>query len=317
MSTIREPETTETHWKAGFLSSIRGSAPPIQVEFAALSHPGKVRSNNEDHYLITRMGRTFEYLGTNMPSGTLPDLVDEYAYGMVVADGMGGLAAGEEASRLAIRNGVELVLNSPIWATRLDDEAVRLLIDRMRSSFHKVDSVVIDQAGASSQHHGMGTTLTLAYIIDTSAFIVHVGDSRVYRFRRGKLDQITRDHTYAHQLMRAGQIGPEEARVHAKRHVLTNYVGGPASGVEPEVSTIRLEDDDFLLLCSDGLTEMVSDDLIARTLESAGALDQTAQALVDLALEAGGRDNVTVVLGRFAIPEGRSSADGPTAPDHP
>ncbi len=203
MSNPLSLSTTETFEFIGIRPA--GQArPSIRVEFAATSHPGKVRSNNEDHFLVTRMGRTFEAVSTNMPDGALPELVDEVAYGMVVADGMGGMAAGEKASQLAIRTGVDLVLNSPMWATRVDQEVARQLIDRMRAYFHEVDNAVIGQANANRHLSGMGTTLTVAYIIDSTAFIVHVGDSRAYHFRKGKLYQITRDHTMAQDLLRAG-----------------------------------------------------------------------------------------------------------------
>jgi PPM family protein phosphatase len=300
------PETTETLEFAGIRPARHGAdpaRPPIRIEFAAISHPGKVRSNNEDHFLINRMGRTFDVVSTNMPPGGVPDHVEEVAYGMVVADGMGGMAAGEKASQLAIRTGVDLVLNSPMWATRIDDQAAQQLISRMREYFRKVDSVVIGEAMTDRHLSGMGTTLTFAYIINTDAFIVHVGDSRAYLFRKGKLEQLTRDHTMAQGLADLGAIRPEEVHRHAKRHVLTNFVGGPSSGVEPEVATVQLRDGDYLLLCSDGLTEMVEDSAIARTLCNATATDSAARVLIDLALAGGGRDNVTVVLARIEVPE--------------
>jgi serine/threonine protein phosphatase PrpC len=303
MVNAKSLDTTETFEFIGIRPAAPGARPPIRVEFAATSHPGKVRANNEDHFLVTRMGRTFEAVSTNMPQGALPGLVDEVAYGMVVADGMGGMAAGEHASQLAIRTGVELVLSSPMWATRVDDDAARQLTARLSEYFREVDSVVIGQAKNDRHLSGMGTTLTVAYIIDTSAFIVHVGDSRAYHFRKGKLDQLTRDHTMAQDLLRAGAIRPEDVQRHSKRHVLTNFVGGPSSGVEPEVKTVHLEDGDYLLLCSDGLTEMVKDEQISRVLDSGKPTDVAAKTLIDMALEAGGRDNVTVVLARFAIPK--------------
>jgi protein phosphatase len=234
----------------------------------------------------------------------MPRPVDEVAYGMIVADGMGGMAAGERASQLAIRTGVDLFLKSSTWTTRLDEQAARQLIDRLRSYFHEVDSVVVDEASAHRQLSGMGTTLTVAYVIDTTAFIVHVGDSRAYHFHHGNLRQLTRDHTMAQDLVRSGVIKPEDAHRHAQRHVLTNYVGGPYSGVEPEARVVDLAGGDFLLLCSDGLTEMVRDDQIAQVLGSGLDVGNAGRKLIELALEAGGRDNVTVVLARFDIPEG-------------
>ena len=300
------PETTESLEFVGIRPAGRGAdptGPPIRVEFAAVSHPGKVRSNNEDHFLVTRMGRTFDVVATNMPPGDLPDQVEEVAYGMVVADGMGGMAAGEKASQLAIRTGVDLVLKSPIWATRINDQAAQQLMVRMRDYLHQVDSAVIGEARADRHLRGMGTTLTIAYIVGTDAFVVHVGDSRAYLFRKGNLKQLTRDHTMAQTLADVGVIRPEEVHRHAKRHVLTNFVGGPSSGVEPDVVHFQLEDGDHLLLCSDGLTEMVAEPAIARTLADSTETDSTAKALVDLALQRGGRDNVTVVLAHIEVPK--------------
>ena len=306
MTDLPRPETTETLELAGIRPAGRGlgpTRPPIRIEFAAISHPGMVRPNNEDHFLINRMGRTFDIVSTNMPPGELPDHVDEVAYGMVVADGMGGMAAGEKASQLAIRTGVELALNSPMWAPRLTEQAAQQLTSRMREYFRKVDSVVVGEASADRLLSGMGTTLTFAYIINTDGFIVHAGDSRAYLFREGKLEQLTRDHTMAQGLADVGVIRPEEVHRHAKRHVLTNFVGGPSSGVEPEVTPVKFQDGDYLLLCSDGLTEMVDDAAIRRALGDASGTDSAAKALIELALAGGGRDNVTVVLARIEVPK--------------
>jgi PPM family protein phosphatase len=286
----REPEAT-----------VAASRSRFRLDLAAVSDAGKVRPNNEDHYLITRMGRTFDVLSTNMPAGSLPDRVDEEAFGMVVADGMGGMTAGEKASLLAIQTGVHLVLNSPMWATRIDDDAARQLINRMRDYFRQVDSVVVGEARADRHLSGMGTTLTLAYIVRTDAFIIHVGDSRAYLHRKGKLEQLTRDHNMAQGLADAGAIRPEEVSRHAKRHVLTNFVGGPSSGVEPEVSTIELRHDDFLLLCSDGLTDMATSAEMTAILNRSPTADAASKALLTLALDRGGRDNVTILVARVVV----------------
>jgi PPM family protein phosphatase len=211
------------------------------------------------------------------------------------------MAAGEKASELAIRTGVNLVLDSPVWSTRIDDHSAVQLVNRMLDYFRKVDSVVIGEARTDRHLSGMGTTLTLAYIVNTDAFIIHVGDSRAYRFRQGKLEQLTRDHTMAQGLADLGAIKPEEVPRHAKRHVLTNFVGGPSSGVEPEASAIQLQNGDVLLLCSDGLTEMVEDAEISRILGDSEKPDAAAKALIDLALEKGGRDNVTVLLAQVEV----------------
>ncbi len=304
MSHHRPSDSTETIEYFGFRPPVPrpgNDRSSVRVELAAASHPGKVRPNNEDHYLVSRMGRTFQAVSTNMPAGEVPDQVDEVAYGLVVADGMGGMAAGEKASQLAIRTGVDLVLNSPLWTTRADEEASRLLIDQLRDYFRRVDRVVIGESRSDRHLQGMRTTLTVAYLIDASAIIVHVGDSRAYLFRKGGLRQLTKDHTMAQGLADAGAIRPEEVQNHAKRHVLINFVGGPTSGVEPEVHNVKLEDGDVLLLCSDGLSEMVQDAEIATALGREGGVDAVARSLIELTLDGGGRDNVTVVLARIAI----------------
>jgi protein phosphatase len=301
MTDLSETETYEFTAKKPTTATPRSTRPSVRFVFAAISHPGKVRTNNEDHYLVSQMGRSFDIISTNMPEGDLPDHLNELAYGMVVADGMGGMAAGEKASWLAIRTGVHLVLNSPVWATNLEDPAANQLISRMREYFRKVDSVVIGEARSDRHLSGMGTTLTLAYIVGTDVFVIHVGDSRAYLFRGGKLEQLTRDHTMAQGLADLGAIKPEDVHRHAKRHVLTNFVGGPTTGVEPEITTLQLQDGDHLLLCSDGLTEMVSDEEITRVLATSQAPNLAAMALIDLALQNGGRDNVTVALARCIV----------------
>ena len=119
-----------------------------------IADPGKVRQNNEDHYIITQMGRSFRALATNMPAGELPEPVDDTSYAMVVADGMGGMAAGEKASQLAIRTGVQLVLSSSRWSTKIDEEEARQINIRMREYFHKVDHAIIGEGGTVMQYVG-------------------------------------------------------------------------------------------------------------------------------------------------------------------
>ena len=299
----RDSDTTEYEVKEppsrGISSSSRRQ---VRVEFAALSDPGKVRQNNEDHYIITQMGRSFRALATNMPAGELPEPVDDTSYGMVVADGMGGMAAGEKASQLAIRTGVQLVLNSSRWATKIDEEEGRQLIGRMRDYLRKIDHALIGKARADRDLRGMGTTLTMAYSFGIDVFIVHVGDSRAYIYRKKKLEQLTRDHTVAQNLADVGAIKPEEVHRHATRHVLTNFIGGPSQGVDPEIATLQLQDGDFLLLCSDGLSDMVPDAEIAAILDDSGTCNAAVKALVAKALANGGRDNVTVLLARYDVP---------------
>ena len=279
----------------------RTAAPPVRADFAATSHPGRVRPNNEDHYLVVRMGRSLGILTTNLPAQGLPEFGEEVGYVMAVADGMGGLAAGERASMLALVSGLQLVLRSAEWHVRIDEQASRVLVEQMRQYFRQVDRMLVAEAEADRSLAGMGTTLTVAYSVGADAFIAHAGDSRAYLYRAGLLHQLTHDHTVAQSLADAGAIRPEEVHTHARRHVLTNYLGGPPFGLQPECVTLRLAHGDRLLLCSDGLTEMVDDPAIAAALGHHPEPEAACHALVGLALERGGRDNVTVALARYAI----------------
>jgi PPM family protein phosphatase len=148
----------------------------------------------------------------------------------------------------------------------------------------------------------MGTTMTLAGSVGPDLIIAHIGDSRAYVHRAGKLLRLTRDQTMAQALADAGAIRPEEVATHPSRHVLTGAITTHEGDVPVELQHLRLSDGDQLLLCSDGLTEMASDAAIAGALDTTGSAANACRALVDLALEAGGEDNVTVILARYRIP---------------
>jgi PPM family protein phosphatase len=276
--------------------------PPVRVEFGAMSHPGRVRQKNEDHFLIGRIRRSLSVLRTSLPAAELPPPRHEDGYAMVVADGLGGSAAGEMASMLAIRTGLELVRGSPRWGLRINEDEAQALIERMRAYYLQVDSVLLDHARAHPELAGMATTLTVAYSAGPDLFLVHAGDSRAYLYHDATLYRLTRDHTLAQMLADAGKIAPEEVEGHGHRNVLVNCLGGSGHGVAPAVAHLRLADGDRVLLCTDGLTTTVDDALIAETLRLFPAPDDACKALVELALDCGGTDNVTVVLACYAIP---------------
>ena len=281
-----------------------GAAAPgeFRVEFGALSHPGKVRDRNEDHFLIGRIRRSLSVLRTSLPADRVPSRRDEDGYAMVVADGLGGAASGEIASMLAIRTGLELVGEAPRWGLRIDDDEAHELMERMRAYYLQVDTVLGDYARAHPELAGMGTTLTVAYSAGVHLFIVHAGDSRAYLYQDGSLYRLTRDHTLAQMLADAGKIPTEAVETHRGRKVLINCLGGGGSGVAPAVAHLRLADGDRVLLCTDGLTNLVNDELIAETLRLFPGPDDACKALVDLALDCGGSDNVTVLLAHYTVP---------------
>jgi protein phosphatase len=277
--------------------------PPVRVEFGALSHPGKVRPNNEDHYLIQRLRRTLSMLMTNLPDHLRPsDRVDEDAYCLAVADGMGGVVFGELASGLALRTLTDLVLSAIKWTMKLNRREMAEADQKIQAYYDLIDQSLMDRTWAEPRTAGMATTLTGAYTVGPVAFIAHAGDSRAYHFRNGVLKRLTHDHTLAQELADVGAIEPEEVATHRLRNTLTNYLGGPREGVQAQVVHLRLADGDRLLLCTDGLTDLVSDDEIATLLMRHPVPQSACQALVELALERGGKDNVTVVIGKYEVP---------------
>jgi protein phosphatase len=261
-----------------------------------------VRPNNEDHYLVARFDRTFRPLLSNVPAENWPSPAAETAYALVVADGLGGCAAGEVASRTAIEALLELVLDTPDWYMRLDEEGFREVMRRMERRTQRLADFLAEKARGDAGLAGMGTTMTAACSLGADLLVTHVGDSRAYLFRGGELRRLTRDQTVAQEMADRGELSQEEVATHRLRHVLTSAVtavGGPSRiDLYPE----RLADGDVLLLCSDGLTEMVSDEAVADVLRQGGPMTGACRALLDMALAAGGRDNVTVVLGRYRLP---------------
>jgi len=282
----------------------------VYVDVAALTHRGKVRPNNEDQFLVGRTERDLEVLLTSLDRDHISRHSRETGYGMIVADGMGGEEGGEVASRLAIKTLVELVIQTPDWLMRIDDELAEELIRRTKARYRKVDAAIRDAAQSNPSLARMGTTLTVAVSLAADLFVIHVGDSRAYLLRNEQLRQLTRDQTVVQALLDAGILTHQEAATHKMRHVLTQALGQGAGNLKIEVQRLKLEDGDCLLLCTDGLTEMVPDHEISAVLTSSGKAEQHCQALLDKALEAGGKDNVTVVVAHYSLPTNEATRRG-------
>src|SRR5262245_18853318 len=171
-----------------------GAIARLQVDLAGLSHQGKVRPRNEDHFLTARFGRFLEPIQTNLEPGVLHLGFEEAGYAALLADGMGGAAAGDVASQLAITTLVDLVQSTPDWILRVDEAYAQQIIQRARRRAGQVQSALQAEAVADPALRGFGTTLTLAWSLGTDLFIAHVGDSRAYRLRGGSLARLTRDH---------------------------------------------------------------------------------------------------------------------------
>ena len=231
----------------------------MRFEWATRSDVGQVRDQNEDAVWPAEDGSSDE------------------AISIGVADGMGGHAGGEVASEVALDTAM----------TVGGDPNVRI---------QAANLAVVDAAKDRPRLRGMGTTLTIAHIEpDGTVELGHVGDSRAYLLRDGSLDQITTDHSYVAQLVEAGTLTPEEAEEHPYRSVLTRAVGlDPV--IEIDSPRLVLQPGDRLLLCSDGLTAMVDDEALSEILGSEDSVGAAADALVAAANEAGGADNITVVI---------------------
>jgi protein phosphatase len=214
----------------------------------------------------------------------------------VVADGMGGAQAGEVASATAIE----------VLAAGLGDgESVE---QQLSATVRQANAQIHALSVADDERAGMGTTITAAYVGENNVTLVHVGDSRCYRWRDGILERLTDDHSLVEEMVRQGQLTPEQALEHPQRSIITRALG-PESVVEPDAQTINARDGDLLLLCSDGLSTMITDDQIAAEMAREKPLKATARGLIAAANEAGGRDNITVVLLRLEVLGGAAAGD--------
>jgi len=276
-------------------------ASSVLVDVSGLSHPGKVRPRNEDHFLVMRIGRYLEKVITSLPPEAMEARTDEVGYVMVVADGMGGHAGGEQASRMAITGLVKLALDRPDWIFRMDKAVAADVRQRSKKRVQDLHTLLLNQGEQDRDLQGMGTTLTIVRNLGRQLHIVHVGDSRAYLFRDGRLHHLTRDHTYVQLLIDSGQLSKEDAAGFSGRHILVNALGGFNEEVEVDLDQIALSSGDRILMCSDGLTDMVDDDTIRQVLVERQESQKACQRLIDLALERGGKDNITVVVASYTF----------------
>lgn len=273
----------------------------VTLSFGAGTDCGRVRANNEDHYLVARLAKSMRVCKSSLPEEGDHHFSEEVGHLLVVADGMGGAAAGENASALAVATVEDFTLNTLKWFLHLAGSEEHALLAELRAGIERADREVVERARNDPRLHGMGTTLTMAYSVGQDLFVVHAGDTRAYLLRDNHLERVTHDHTLVQLLVDAGALKPEEARTHKRRHVVTNVIGGPNRGVQADIHKIQVNDGDILLLCSDGLSEPVDDPTIARTLGQHDDPQRACDALIALALEKGGPDNVTVIVARFQI----------------
>lgn len=249
------------------------------LDAAVCTHEGRVRNNNEDNFYL--MGRVREDVSQSRDRAKRRSRAEQALF--AVADGMGGEADGERASLIAVKN------LCPCGMEELREVASGCIRQANREICYEIEH---------NSGRRMGSTLAALYIEKNRAALCNVGDSRGYLLRRGELRQLTEDHTRVRQMVRMGLLTPEQAAVHRDRHILSQNLGifEDEMILEPWFSeTVTLEAGDVFLLCSDGLTDMVTEPEIQAALAGKNAGEMAAR-LVELALERGGKDNVTVLV---------------------
>jgi len=294
-------------------AQVRPFSALVRIDVSALSHRGYHRDHNEDHYLVSRLGRTLQTIDTSLHAGDVPEQAEEVNYVMIVADGIGGHAAGEIASRMAISALISLALELPDWILRVDEGHAGEIERRSRTLVQEVGAMLVARAEREPALAGMGTTLTAVRSLGRDLMITHVGDSRAYLFRAGGLHRLTRDHTYAQLLVDVGHLAPGDVASSPHRHLLTNALGGSITEVQVDTDRLRLEDGDRVLLCSDGLTDLVDDATITSILKGTTRSNEACQRLVQQALDNGGRDNVTVIVAGYRLPDEGDVIDATTS----
>jgi protein phosphatase len=212
---------------------------------------------------------------------------------------MGGHKGGGVASAVAVGTVINYVLDIMPWFYRLDESHEDDLMDEMRLALERCQKNVGRAAQSDPKHARMGTTLTVAYVLWPRLYIVHAGDSRCYLFRGPDVEQITRDHTIAQELVDKDVLSAEKSVKTRWSRVLWNAIGGGTEELSPEVYKAELQTEDTLLLCTDGLTRHLDDETIANRLQQSNA-QESAQHMVSLANQEGGEDNITVVVARFS-----------------
>jgi PPM family protein phosphatase len=271
---------------------------PLTVTAFGATDKGKVRPINEDQFLIAELTKAMRVRQTSLREPKL-QVGEERGHLFLVADGMGGHRAGERASALAVAAIEQFTLNSFRWFFGSDRSDAERVLAQFQAAIRHADARILEEAAEHPELRGMGTTVTMAFQLGAQLCVIHVGDSRAYLYRDQELYQLTEDHTVVADMVRSGTLRPDEAAGHRLRHSITNVVGGPELGVKVEARALAVLDGDRLLLCSDGLTEMVANDAIAATLDGEPAPEAAAKKLLALANDGTASDNITLIVVRF------------------
>lgn len=270
------------------------------LDFFGITDKGKVRSENQDHFLVTTLHKMMRVHVTSLPNPELIEIPSQRIASVgMVCDGVGGHSGGEAASRSAVEAIAGYVTHTmQCFFTGEHGDSAEFL-ESLRDAATRSHELIAERAKQSGDRKGMATTLTMFVVVWPTLYLLQVGDSRCYIFREGVLTQLTRDQTMAQDLLDSGVLSPEQAARSPYANVLSSSLGG-ASWV-PEVSRFDLKLGDKMLLCTDGLTKHVPDEQIQRRMLALTSSEHAARALLQDALDAGGTDNVTVLVLRTIL----------------
>jgi protein phosphatase len=274
-----------------------------EIDVYGLTHAGKVRPDNQDHFLICALRKQMVVHRTSLPvTDRLMAGPERLAFLMMVADGVGGGAKGEEASRMALEAVTQYVSGTMhcYYAAESSDDAA--FYQALQDGALKCHAELKRRGEQDPEYQGMATTLTLYLGVWPRAYLLQVGDSRCYLCRNGELSQITRDQTMAQELIDLGVLTPGDAAASRLARTLSSSLGGRQT--DPVVTRLDNDWGSVLMLCSDGLTAHVSDDRIRERLRSITSAKQVCEELLREALEDGGSDNITIIVGRALQREG-------------
>lgn len=268
----------------------------VAIDCYGVTDKGRVRERNEDHFVIAALGKSVEIVGASLSGEALAHRFGrQIAHLLAVADGVGGGPAGDKASERTVSTLLGYVGRTADCFHGLDTAKEHDLLTSLEAKVRSVHEELLEEYGGP-RSHVPATTLTMALLVWPRAYLVHVGDSRAYVYRRGRLQRLTRDQTLGEYMVAAGAWTEQQAAKSGPASALASAIGG--SDITPVLGIIDLEPGDSLLLCTDGLCKHVNDERISALMAERTDARTASQRLLDEALAAGGTDNVTVVVAR-------------------
>lgn len=269
---------------------------PSEIDVFGLTHQGNVRPTNADHFLVAAFHRAMKVHGTSLAGDPLHLSTYSRGYIFLVADGVGSMPRGAAGSEQAVNSISGSLLDMTEVALQSEPQREGEIIEQIKIAVTRAHEAILELGRSGGRHEEAATTLTMAIAVWPRLFVIHAGDSRCYRYRLGELHRLTTDQTMAQAMVESGIMTRDAAERSNYRNVLLSALG--SSQFDPEISVSALDRADAVLLCSDGLTRHVADEEIRDRMQRGGSSESICRDLVGLALERGGEDNVTVVIGK-------------------